>query len=156
MLKYQHQNSSQTLIEGLEEYYDSNPREVREFANKIPFLVNHDITHVVFGLGTSIEEESMLDTWTLRGTDITWKEIYNYAFDKELKKLTNIIVKNQGGWTRVILVIVKVIPQKLKIHFNRIPKMKKKWPYANVNEEMMSSKISELRKEYGIRLIAYK
>ena len=99
MLKYQHQNSSQTLIEGLEEYYDSNPREVREFANKIPFLVNHDITHVVFGLGTSIEEESMLDTWTLRGTDITWKEIYNYAFDKELKKLTNIIVKNQGGWT---------------------------------------------------------
>ena len=143
-------------MEGLEEYYDSNPKEVREFAEKIPFLVNHDITHVIFGLGTSVEEESLLDTWTIRGTDITWKEIYNYAFDKELRKLTSLIVKDQGGWSRVIRVVIKCIPQKLKIHFNRIPEMKKKWPYANVNEKMMSSKISELRQEYGIGLITYK
>ena len=75
MLKYTQQNSSQTLKEGLQEYYDSNPQEVKDFAKKIPFLVDHDITHVIFGLGTSIEEESLLDTWTIRGTDISWKQI---------------------------------------------------------------------------------
>ena len=46
-------------------------------------LADHDITHVIFGLGTSLEEESLLDTWTIRGTDITWKQIYEYAFNKE-------------------------------------------------------------------------
>ena len=156
MLKYTQQNSSQTLKEGLQEYYDSNPQEVKDFAKKIPFLVDHDITHVIFGLGTSIEEESLLDTWTIRGTDISWKQIYNYAFGSELWKLTKIIVKNQGGWFKIIKVVTKCIPLKLKIHFNRIPNMNKKWPYSGLKEERMSIKLKELRKEYGIRLISYK
>tara|TARA_B110000438_G_C15384011_1_gene466031 strand:- start:80 stop:550 length:471 start_codon:yes stop_codon:yes gene_type:complete len=155
MLKYTQQNSSQTLKEGLQEYYDSNPQEVKDFAKKIPFLVDHDITHVIFGLGTSIEEESLLDTWTIRGTDISWRQIYNYAFDSELWKLTKIIVKNQGGWFKIIKVVTKCIPLKLLIHFNRIPNMKKKWPYSGIKEEILSIKLKELRKEYGIRLISY-
>ena len=154
--KYTEQNSSMTLKEGLEEYYNSNPKQVREFAEKIPFLVNHDITHVIFGLGTSIEEESLLDTWTLRGTNITWKQIYEYSFDKNLRYLTKVIVKDQGGWLKVIKVVIKCIPQKLKIHFNRIPQMKKKWPYSNVKENIMLQSINDIRNEYGIKVINYK
>ena len=154
--KYTEQNCSMTLKEGLEEYYNSNPREVKEFSEKIPFLVNHDITHVIFGLSTSIEEESLLDTWTFRGTDITWKQIYKYTFDKNLRNLTKVIVKDQGGWLKVIRVVIKCIPQKLKIHFNRIPQMKKKWPYSNISEDMMLEKINDIRNEYGIKVINYK
>ena len=154
--KYTEQNCSMTLKEGLEEYYNSNPKQVREFAEKIPFLVNHDITHVIFGLGTSIEEESLLDTWTLRGTNITWKQIYKYSFDKNLRYLTKVIVKDQGGWLKVIKVVIKCIPQKLKIHFNRIPQMKKKWPYSNVKENIMLQSINDIRNEYGIKVINYK
>ena len=156
MIKYTQQESTQTLKEGLEEYYSTNPQQVKEFSDRIPVLADHDITHVIFGLGTSIEEESLLDTWTIRGTDISWKEIYKYAFDKEFKKLTKIIVKDQGGWFNVIKVVIKCIPLKIKIHFNRIPMMKKKWPYSNVTEEMMSMCIKDLRNEYGIKVLAYK
>ena len=156
MIKYTQQESTQTLEEGLEEYYYTNPKQVKEFSERISVLADHDITHVIFGLGTSIEEESLLDTWTIRGTDISWKEIYEYAFDKEFKKLTKIIVKDQGGWFNVIKVVIKCIPLKIKIHFNRIPMMKKKWPYSNVTEEMMSMCIKDLRNEYGIKVLAYK
>ena len=156
MIKYTQQESTQTLKEGLEEYYSTNPKQVKEFSDRIPVLADHDITHVIFGLGTSIEEESLLDTWTIRGTDISWKEIYEYAFDKEFKKLTKIIVKDQGGWFNVIKVVIKCIPLKIKIHFNRIPMMKKKWPYSNVTNEMMSVSIKDLRNEYGIKVLGYK
>ena len=156
MIKYTQQESTQTLKEGLEEYYSTNPKQVKEFSDRIPILADHDITHVIFGLGTSIEEESLLDTWTIRGTDISWKEIYEYAFDKEFKKLTKIIVKDQGGWFNVIKVVIKCIPLKIKIHFNRIPMMKKKWPYSNVTNEMMSVSIKDLRNEYGIKVLGYK
>ena len=156
MIKYTQQESTQTLKEGLEEYYSTNPQQVKEFSDRIPVLADHDITHVIFGLGTSIEEESLLDTWTIRGTDISWKEIYEYAFDKEFKNLTKIIVKDQGGWFNVIKVVIKCIPLKIKIHSNRIPMMKKKWPYSNVTEEMMSMCIKDLRNEYGIKVLDYK
>ena len=155
IIKYTNQDCSMTLEEGLEEYYCSNISEVKQFAEKTPLLADHDLTHVIFGLGTSIEEESLLDTWTIRGTDITWKQIYNYAFDSEFKKLTKTIIKDEGGWFKVIRVVAKCIPRKLKIHFNRIPKMKKKWPFSNVTKDMMTQPINELRKEYGIEVISY-
>ena len=153
--KYTIQHCSMTLKEGLEEYYIFNPAQIKEYSQKIPLLVDHDITHVIFGLGTSIEEESLLDTWTIRGTDITWKQIYHYTFDEDFKKLIKIIVKDQGGWFSVIKVVIKCIPLKMKIHFNRIPKMKKKWPYSNVTDDMMLRSIIDLRNEYGIKVINY-
>jgi hypothetical protein len=31
--------------------------------------------------------------------------------------------------------------------------MKKKWPFSNVSDDMMNTSISDLRKEYGIKVI---
>ena len=152
--QYTNQHCSMTLKEGLEEYYNFNPPQIKEYSKKVPLLVEHDITHVIFGLGTSIQEESLLDTWTIRGTDITWKQIYHYAFDKELKKFTKIIVREHGGWINIIKTVVKCFPRKMKIHFNRIPKMKKKWPYSKVTNAMMDCSIIDLRNEYGIKIIS--
>ena len=151
---YCNQSCDLLLSDGLKEYYLSNPPQVKNFADRFgQLLVNHDITHVVFGLGTSLEEETLLDTWTLRGTNITWKQIYQYSTNSELKELTKIIVKDNGGWKNIFKIIFKCLPLKFKIHFNRIPKMKKKWPFSNVTEDMMNTRISDLRKEYGIKVI---
>ena len=153
---YLEQDCTLTLSEGLEEYYSGNLPEVKQFAKRVgPLLVDHDISHVIFGLGTTIEEESLLDTWTIRGTNITWKQIYEYAFNHEFKELTKLIVKDNGGWFNIIKIVINCIPYKLKIHFKRIPKMKKKWPYSNVTYKMMSSSIKDLREEYGIKIINY-
>ena len=156
MIEYLKQNCELTLAEGLEEYYSYNNPQIKNFSVKYgKLLVDHDITHVIFGLGTSVKEESLLDTWSIRGTDMTWKQIYEYATNQELKELTKVIINEIGGWHKVVFIVIKCIPMKLKIHFNRIPKMKKKWPFSNVTSEMMETPISDLRHEYGIEVINF-
>lgn len=155
MNTYKKQNCSLTLKEGLNEYYESSDPIIKEYADKYgSFLVNHDLTHVVFGLGTSLKEESMLDTWTLWATDITWKQIYEYSFNKDLWNLTKELVSDIGGWFIVLKGVFKTIPLKLKIIFIRVPKVKKKWPYDNVTEQMLNKPITELREEYGIKILS--
>ena len=157
MNTYKKQNCSLTLQQGLNEYYKYNDPIIKEYADKYgSFLVNHDLTHVIFGLGTSLKEESMLDTWTLWATNITWKQIYEYSFNKDLRELTKVLVSELGGWFFVLRGVVKAIPLKLKIIFNRVPKLKKKWPFDRVTEEMLSTSIVDLRQEYGIQILSEK
>ena len=154
MNSYKKQNCSLTLQEGLDEYYESSDPMIKEYADKYgSFLVNHDLTHVIFGLGTSLKEESMLDTWTLWATDITWKQIYEYSFNKDLRQLTKDLVSDIGGWFVVLKGVFKAIPFKIKIIFTRVPKVKKKWPYDGVTQKMLSQPIVNLRKEYGIKIL---
>ena len=62
MLRYQEQNSELTLKEGLEEFYSINPHfKVLSEPDEIKGLFfQHDITHVVFGLNSKLEEEHLL------------------------------------------------------------------------------------------------
>ena len=57
MLNFQKQDSEQTLREGLEEFYSINT-QFRNLAEKnnpnAHIFKEHDYTHVLFGLGTSI------------------------------------------------------------------------------------------------------
>ena len=154
MNSYKKQNCSLTLQEGLDDYYKSSDPMIKEYADKYgSFLVNHDLTHVIFGLGTSLKEESMLDTWTLWATDITWKQIYEYSFNKDLRQLTKDLVSDIGGWFVVLKGVLKAIPFKIKIIFTRVPGVKKKWPYDGVTQKMLSQPIVNLRKEYGIKIL---
>ena len=64
MYNFQKQNSTQTLQEGLEEFYSINT-EFRQLSEKTDnpnakIFKEHDYTHVLFGLGTSIEELSLI------------------------------------------------------------------------------------------------
>ena len=44
-----------------------------------------------------------------------------------------------------------MIPLKLLVVFRAI-RMKKKWDYHNVTDELLNSKLSDLRKEYNINV----
>ena len=61
-LRYQRQNSPQTLAEGLEEYYAANDGRVtppaRLPASTVALARSHDICHVIFGLDTKIGRAS--------------------------------------------------------------------------------------------------
>ena len=70
MYRFQEQDSLQTLREGLDEFYSINS-QFKELVEKnspnARVFKEHDYTHVLFGLGTSIEEESLLDTYVIWG-----------------------------------------------------------------------------------------
>ena len=76
MLNYQEESCELTLKEGIEEYRKylrANNRHVLgencSEDEKVTIL-GHDATHVIFGLDTSLEEESMLDCWVIFGGDV--------------------------------------------------------------------------------------
>ena len=62
MLKYQEQNSELTLQLGLEEFYSINPqfKELSESEGREGLFFQHDITHILFGMSNTLEEEHLL------------------------------------------------------------------------------------------------
>ena len=65
-LSFQDQSCDLTLDEGLEEYrayLQANGKKQLIDKPNSTVIRDHDATHVIFGLDTSIEQESLLDSW---------------------------------------------------------------------------------------------
>ena len=155
MFNFQKQDSEQTLSEGLEEFYSINT-QFRDLAEKdnpnAHIFKEHDYTHVLFGLGTSIEEESLLDTYVIWGMKFNWGKIIDFYKDPEYKEVIGDIVKKHGGYWGVFKIYMALMPLKLKV-FLRCLKMSKKWHYHDISDELMNKKLCDLRSEYNISLI---
>ena len=152
MHKYQEQNSELTLQQGMEEFYSINPKfkDLSEKEGKEGLFYQHDITHIVFGLDSSFDQEHLLDSWTLWGTKFKWKKIYDYIKHPTIKEINKNILKEFGIW-RLIKKLIIFIPFKLLV-VSRALRMKKKWNYHEISDELLNSRISDLRKEYNINV----
>ena len=153
MLPFQNQNCDLTLEQGIETYrayLRANGKHLLVDPPGSTIVRDHDATHVIFGLDTSFEQESLLDTWTLAGTNWTWKELLAYSKLPELKELYKYLIKEIGIF-RMLLVAFKLIPIKLKIR-RYAKKMHKKWPFA-FSDSLMSQRVSDLREEYGVEIL---
>ena len=153
MLKYQDQNCSLTLQEGLNCYYEAFPESTEIFkdnADSGTLLRDHDCTHVIFGLDISIEQESILDTWVLWGSKWELRYLLGYQKLPQIKQLYKNLV-NEIGYFGFIKILWKLGGIKRKVMF-RTFKMKKKWPFK-MPEEYLSMKISDLREMHGIKVL---
>ena len=152
MQKYQEQNSELTLQQGLDEFYSINPhfKKLSEPDGIKGLFFQHDITHVVFGLGSKLEEEHLLDSWALWGCKIKLKTMYEYMKHPAIKKITKEIYKDIGIWG-IIKKIVLMLPLKLVIVYRAL-RMKKRWDYHNFRNEHLKNKLSDIRKEYNINI----
>lgn len=156
MLEYQKQDCDLTLQEGLDCYYNTFPETTEIFEDDEQsgtLLRDHDCTHVIFGLDTSIEQESILDTWVLWGSKWKLKYLLGYQKLPQIKQLYKDLYKEFGvfGFLKIFW---KTGGLKRKAMFRAI-RMKKKWPFK-MPEEYLSMKISDLRKEHGIEIILTK
>ena len=152
-LSFQSQDCEIPLSDGLEEYrayLRANGKKQLTDAPGSQVIRDHDATHVIFGLDTSIEQESMLDSWVLSATSWKLKQLLAYNQLPELKQLTKDFRKDPG-YLRLILTAVKLIPIKLKI-WKRSKQMNKKWPFASP-DHLMDQRICDLREEYGIKIL---
>ena len=158
MLNFQKQDSMQTLHEGLLEFYSINPH-FRELVEKdspnARVFKEHDYTHVLFGLGTSIEEESILDTYVIWGMKFNWGKIFDFYKDPEYKEVIGDIVTKHGGYWGILKIYSGLIWVKLKV-FSRCMKMTKRWDYHDVSKELLKTPLRDIRKEYNIQLIPLK
>ena len=152
-LSFQSQNCDITLGEGLEEYrayLQANGKKQLIDAPGSTIIRDHDVTHVIFGLDTSIEQESMLDSWVFLGTKWKLKELLAYNKLPEIKQLYKDFWRDPG-YFKLIMTAIKLLPIKLKIR-KRAKQMNKKWPFKSP-DALMTQRVCDLRKEYGIRIL---
>ena len=153
-LSFQLQNCDITLAEGLEEYrayLRANGKKQLIDKPGSTIIRDHDATHVMFGLDTSIEQESMLDSWVFLGTKWKLKELLAYNKLPELKQLYKDFW-HDPGYFKLIMTAIKLLPIKLKIR-KRAKQMKKKWPFVSP-DSLMNQRVCDLREEFGIEILA--
>ena len=154
MYEFQKQNSLQTLEQGLEEFYSINPafRELLEIDSpNAKVFKEHDYTHVLFGMGTSIEEESLLDTYVIWGMKFNWGSIINFYRDPDYSEFIKSLVGKYGGYWSIFKIYVSLIPIKFKI-FRLCMKMTKRWNYHRP-ENYLHKTLKEIREEFNIKLL---
>ena len=154
MLSFKEQNSDLTLREGINEYKEYlvlNGKEVLPQLKDSSIVMDHDATHVIFGLDTTLEEESLLDTWVLWCCSFQLSHLMSYSKQPEIKDLYKKLFKEVGIF-KFLQLLFNVFPIKLKIIFKQRKLMNKKWPFQ-FPEEYLDRRINELREEYGIEIL---
>ena len=152
-MRFMSQECELTLQEGLDELYKGAPEVAAVSARKGKAFRDHDLTHVIFGCDTSLNGEILLNPWVLFGTTITGSELKDYAADPDVKRLNAEGIDLLGGRLRgYALFIVYYLPLYAWIWARHVRCMVLKWPHSSVTEEMLNTPLSELRRQFGIRL----
>ena len=148
---YQAQDSSQTLLEALEEYYARNLGRVRRPADLAPesaaLFRSHDLCHVIFGLDTTLADEAMADVRTLSSSDVGWLRYAKYVTgDPEAKAIFK-----ELGYLRAVGITLWVVPRMVRALYESA-RMVRRWPWEPP-AEFETRSLSDLRREHGIRVI---
>ena len=154
MLPFQDSTQNMTLNEGIEcyrNYLVQNNRKILIDESGSTLIRDHDATHVIFGLDTTLEEESMLDSWVLWGTQYKFSYLNQYRKLPQLEDFSKNLFKELGisGFFNLLR---SVLRNKITV-FKRTRKMSKKWPFR-VPEDYLEKSILDLRSEYGIDILS--
>ena len=152
-LRYQNQHCEMSLREGVEEYYAyleaiGRKRMVDRAGSRL--ILEHDVTHVIFGMDTSLEQEAGLDTWVIFGCRYQWRYLRDYGRLPEIKALYKALVK-EGGLRLFPKLYWKCLGLKWRI-FRRSRRMTRKWPFQ-FPEEWLDHSIAALRAQHGIQIL---
>jgi hypothetical protein len=150
-LRYQRQDSPQTLADGLEEYYAANIGKVvrpRDLAPESADLFrSHDLCHVIFGLDTSLADEGMADVRTLLSCDVGWRRYTKYMTSDPAAKA----IFKELGYLRAIGITLWVVPRMIRA-IGEAFRMPRRWPWIPP-ESFRDRSLADLRREFGIRLV---
>ncbi len=101
---------------------------------------------MVFGCGTTLHGENLVDTWTIFATTCTLREYWSYVKLPEAKK-----VFREAGYFRMAFAFVRDIPKLFRL-FYRSRKMTRKWLWWDIDLYMDTS-LDEIRTDFNIRVI---
>ena len=153
-LVYQEQDCHLTLREGVKAYHTylrSLNRKIMLDAPGSRLLFEHDATHVIFGLNTTLEQEAALDTWVFLGCRFKWSYIREYGRLPELKALYAARVR-ECGWVLFPKIYWRTLGVKWRV-LRRTRRMTEKWPFQ-FPEAYLDDSIADLRARHGIEILS--
>lgn len=147
MLEYQHQESSQTLAEGLAEYcaaYGEHFGTRKKSLEAEEFFRCHDVAHIIFGCDISLAEEAVVKVSSALGTTAGFGVLRGYRLAESRE------VYQQLRWRDIALTALRSLVNVPKTIW-RCWKMHKRWNWSE-HDVLMGRPLRELRREYGIRV----
>lgn len=150
-LAYTSPSTTQTLAEGLREYYASmdgllDPETLSGESQELFRL--HDTAHVVFGCDTSLHDEVLIDTWTIFGSDIGFWAYAQYLRVPEARD----IVTGTGVW-HTLTAFVRSLPDVVST-VRHARRMTHKWPWRD-HDAYLDRPLAEIRRELGIEVVTH-
>ena len=148
-MAYQSQDSSLTLREGLEEYFERIPGLMDEADLPRDLgsgLHSHDVAHVVFGCDTSLLGEAVLIRWSLFGVTGSIRPYLTGLRRRETRGLFRDAIagfRPNMLWSLVKFATLAIV---------RSLRMRERWPFEGY-EPYLDQPLSEIRKRFGIRVL---
>lgn len=146
MLSYQHMDATISLREGLAEYYASHAGLKCSWdmsPEALSFFGCHDTVHVLYGCGTSLEEEAVVKLASIFGTDAGWTVLRGYALYEAQDIYRSL---DLGEITRTILKAPKLA---VRTWWN-CKKQATLWPWTD-HQQLIDEPLNRLRLDFGIR-----
>lgn len=155
--KYLNKHSTQTLQQGLEEYYAINsnitdPRKLPpEFAQ---ILLAHDITHIVLGCDTNMYDEIKLLPLSFWTSDFKFSDYLNTRKDPKIRPAIDImyddLIKQHGLWlySSILFVLPRLLPEVIVIWF-KTRGTRKYYPFLDY-EFLLNRSLLEIRQKFSL------
>ncbi|MEC4811745.1 MAG: hypothetical protein SAK29_00420 [Scytonema sp. PMC 1069.18] len=155
---YTNKNSTQTLRQGLEEYYTHNPNITNpkdlppEFAK---ILLAHDITHIILGCDINMYDELKLLPLCFWTSDYKFSDYLRTIRDPKIKPAIAIMYKDlvkQHGllwlYGSILLVIPRLLPELIVMWFKTRGE-RNYYPFFDY-EPLLDTSLLEIRQTFDI------
>ena len=147
MHSFELQQSTQTLAEGLAEYYQLNPGLVTgrgASSEAQEFFRCHDAVHVVFGCGTALSDEAIVKLASVFGTSGGVGVLRGYRL-YESQQIYRKLARSEILVTALNSLLL--VPRTLF----RCLRQQRQWPWKDF-ERYWNVSLGDIRQEFGIRV----
>ena len=153
--RYTEKNSTQTLRQGLEEYYAVNSEfshpstQPPDFA-KIMFA--HDASHVIYGCDTDMYDELKILPLTFWTSDFKFRDYLRERKNPAVDVMYQDLIKRHGVlwlYSSILIVIPQLLPELILIWF-KTRKRQRYVPFLNF-EPLLDRSLLDIRTEFEIR-----
>lgn len=147
MHAFELQQSTQTLAEGISEYYQLNPGLVVGRQTSVEareFFRCHDAAHVVFGCGTALSDEAIVKISSIFGTSGGFKVLHGYQLHESQQIYWKL------GSIEILSTALQAFILAPRTVF-RCVRQKRRWPW-NDFDRYLNVSLDDIRQEFGIRV----
>jgi hypothetical protein len=152
--RYTDKNSTQTLREGLEEYYAVNSDVTHPSSQPPDFakiLFAHDASHVIYGCDTDMYDELKILPLTFWTSDFKFRDYLRERKNPAVDVMYEDLIKHHGLlwlYSSILVVIPQLLPELISIWF-KTRKRQRYVPFLNF-EPLLDRSLLEIRTEFEI------
>lgn len=152
--RYTDKNSTQTLSQGLEEYYTVNSDFTHP--NKMPpdfakIMLAHDASHVIYGCDTDMYDELKILPLSFWTSDFKFRDYLRERKNPALDVMYDDLVERQGVlwlYASILVVLPRLMPELISIWF-KTRKRQRHIPYLNF-EPLLNRSLLDIRQKFDL------